>query len=177
MSAWLVARGNNDPGGNHLMLLRRFRPEDLPELADLLVDTIRRVNCRDYSPEQVRVWAAARDRLAGNPDFFLSLYTIVAAEDGKIVGYGNIDDTGYLDHLYVHSEFQGQGIASSICQELERYAYTMHAPKITVHASITARPFFEKRGYRVLREQQVERQGVLLTNYEMEKTAPGSHLP
>ncbi len=118
-----------------------------------------------------------RDRLAGNPDFFLSLYTIVAAEDGKIVGYGNIDDTGYLDHLYVHSEFQGQGIASSICQELERYAYTMHAPKITVHASITARPFFEKRGYRVLREQQVERQGVLLTNYEMEKTAPGSHLP
>ena len=55
--------------------------------------------------------------------------------------------------------------------------YTMHAPKITVHASITARTFFEKRGYRVLREQQVERQGVLLTNYEMEKTAPGSHLP
>ena len=49
MSAWLVARGNNDPGGNHLMLLRRFRPEDLPELADLFVDTIRRVNCRDYS--------------------------------------------------------------------------------------------------------------------------------
>ena len=103
------------------------------------------------------------------PIFFLSLYTIVAVKRGKIAGYGNIDDTGYLDHLYIHSDFQGQGIATAICQELERYAFSQHAPKITVHASITARPFFEKRGYRVLREQQVERQGVLLTNYEMEK--------
>ena len=38
------------------------------------------------------------------------------------------------------------------------------------HASITARPFFEKRGYQVLRAQQVERRGILLTNYIMEKT-------
>ncbi len=154
------------------MILRRFRPEDLPEIADLFSDTIHRVNCKDYTPEQIRVWAAARDRLAGNPDFFLSLYTIVAVKHGKIAGYGNIDDTGYLDHLYVHSEFQGQGIATAICQELERYAFSQHAPKITVHASITARPFFEKRGYQVLREQQVERQGVLLTNYKMEKCNP-----
>lgn len=29
--------------------------------------------------------------------------------------------------------------------------------------------FFEKRGYRVIREQQVERQGVALTNFVMEK--------
>ena len=40
---------------------------------------------------------------------------------------------------------------------------------VTTHASITARPFFEKRGYRVVKEQQVERHGVLLTNFVMEK--------
>ncbi len=38
---------------------------------------------------------------------------------------------------------------------------------ITTHASITARPFFEKRGYRPVKEQQVERKGILLTNYVM----------
>ena len=32
-----------------------------------------------------------------------------------------------------------------------------------------SRPFFEGRGYRVLREQQVERRGVWLTNYVMGK--------
>ena len=40
---------------------------------------------------------------------------------------------------------------------------------ISTHASITAKPFFEKRGYRVIREQQVERQGVALTNFVMER--------
>ena len=79
------------------MILRRFRPKDLPEIADLFSDTIYRVNSRDYTPEQVRVWAAGRDRLARNPDFFRKLYTMVAVKCGKIVGYGDIDDTGYLD--------------------------------------------------------------------------------
>ena len=41
--------------------------------------------------------------------------------------------------------------------------------KITVHASITARPFFEKRGYRLVRSQTVERRGVQMQNFHMEK--------
>lgn len=72
---------------------------------------------------------------------------------------------GYLDRLYVHADYQGRGVASAICEELERPV----RGKIVTHASITAKPFFEKRGYRVVREQQVERRGVLLTNYVMEK--------
>ena len=56
-------------------------------------------------------------------------------------------------------------IAAAICDELERTV----KGKIVTHASITARPFFEKRGYTVIKEQQVERQGVLLTNFVMEK--------
>ena len=49
------------------------------------------------------------------------------------------------------------------------------AEKVTTHASITAKPFFRKRGYRVVKEQQVERPAgvpprrVKLTNYVMEK--------
>ena len=43
------------------------------------------------------------------------------------------------------------------------------AGTIVTHVSITARPFFEKRGYRVVKEQQVERRGIRLTNFVMEK--------
>lgn len=57
------------------------------------------------------------------------------------------------------------GIASAICDRLEEAA----SGNIVTHASITARPFFEKRGYRTIKEQQVERQGILLTNFVMEK--------
>ena len=96
---------------------------------------------------------------------FLEHYTLVAVDGELIVGFGDIDTTGYLDRLYVHKNYQGKGIASALCNELEQVAIET----IIVHASITAKPFFEKRGYVVKKEQQVERQGVLLTNYVMEK--------
>lgn len=92
--------------------------------------------------------------------------TIVATESGKIVGFGDMDENGYLDRLYVHKDYQGQGIASAICDELERFA----AGKIiTTHASITAKLFFQHRGYRVVRKQEVIRHGVAITNFVMEK--------
>ena len=77
-----------------------------------------------------------------------------------------MDETGYLDRLYVHKDYQGQGIASAICDELERFAA---GKKITTHASITAKPFFQHHGYCVVREQKVIRRGVALTNFVMEK--------
>ena len=45
---------------------------------------------------------------------------------------------------------------------------SVHGTIIT-HASITAKPFFEKRGFSVVKEQSLERQGLFLTNYIMEK--------
>ena len=86
-----------------------------------------------------------------------------------MVGFGDMDRSGYLDRLYVHKDYQRQGIATAICDRLER---EVTVGKITTHASITAKPFFQKRGYEVIKEQQVIRGGVALTNYVMEyKTA------
>ena len=95
----------------------------------------------------------------------LSHSAYVAVEGDTIIGFGDIDKTGYLDRLYVHADYQKKGAATAICSRLEQAV----SGKITTHASITARPFFEKRGYRVVREQQVERKGVFLTNFVMEK--------
>ena len=98
-------------------------------------------------------------------------HTIVAEEDGVIAGFGDMDDTGYLDRLYVHKDFQRQGIAAAICDRLEAALSPELSPvRFTTHASITAKPFFEKRGYRIVKEQTVERLGIRLTNYVMEKT-------
>ena len=63
-------------------------------------------------------------------------------EGDRIVGFGDIDRTGYLDRLYVHAEYQGKGIATAICDWLEQTA----TGRIMTHASITARTFLEKRG-------------------------------
>ncbi len=147
------------------MFIRAYQPSDCRELAELFYHTVHTVNGKDYSPEQLDAWAAGQVDLERWDRSFQEHFSLVAVEGGIIVGFGDMDSTGYLDRLYVHSEYQGRGIAAALCGRLEAAA-----PKsVVTHASITARPFFEKRGYRVVKEQQVERKGIFLTNFVMVK--------
>ena len=152
------------------MVLRPYAPSDCQALAELFHHTVQTVNAGEYTPEQLDAWSPGAVDLEGWNRSFLEHHTLVAEESGRIVGFGDMDGTGYLDRLYVHKDCQGRGIASAICEALERAADTAG---LTTHASITARPFFEKRGWQVVKEQQVERRGVLLTNYIMKKTNSG----
>ena len=147
------------------MLIRKYKPSDCKETAELFYDTVHTVNAKDYTEEQLCAWAPEIPDTEKWNVSFLRHYSLVAVENGVIVGFGDIDKTGYLDRLYVHKDYQRKGIASKICDALENSVEC----DIVTHASITARPFFEKRGYVVLKEQQVERAGVLLTNFVMIK--------
>lgn len=146
--------------------LREYQPSDCAQLAELFYQTVHSVNARDYAQEQLDAWASGEVDLKAWDASFRAHGTIIAVENGKIIGFGDMDETGYLDRLYVHKDYQGQGIASAICDELERFAV---GKTFTTHASITAKPFFQHRGYRVVCKQEVIRRGVALTNLVMEK--------
>lgn len=159
------------------MKIRAYRQEDIKEIAELFYNTVHTVNAADYTDEQLNAWADGNiDMEAWNVSFQEHVTLVAIAEEPgaagrekdaeQIIGFADMDSTGYLDRLYVHKDFQRCGIASALCDHLEQ---EVDAETITTHASITARPFFEKRGYKVVREQQVERKGVLLTNYVMKK--------
>ena len=148
------------------MRLRSYQSSDCPELAELFYNTIHAVNARDYTREQLDAWATGQVDLERWDRELREHHTVVAEEGGILVGFGDMDRSGYLDRLFVHRDFQGQGIATAICDALEG---GVSMGRLGVQASITARPFFEGRGYRVVKEQQVERRGVLLTNFVMEK--------
>lgn len=147
------------------MQIRKYQSSDCKEITELFYNTIHTVNTRDYTKEQVEVWAPEEPDLDKWNESLLAHHSIVAVEDNRIVGFGDIDETGYLDCLFVHRDYQRQGIASALCDQLEQAV----PGRIFVHASITARPFFESRGYRVVKQQQVERKGIFLTNFVMEK--------
>lgn len=160
------------------MELRRCRVEDLEEIRTLFTTTILTVNRRDYTDAQVRAWAGAAREFPRRQSFFLDLYTLVAWEGAQLVGYGNIHESGYLDHLFVHRDYQGRGIATALCNALEAHAAAGGVERVTVQASLTARPFFLGRGYRLLREQGAEVGGVFLKNCAMEKLlTPGLESP
>ena len=151
--------------------LRPYRPEDCPALAHLFYETVHTVNAAHYSPAQLDAWApACGPDLAAWDASFRAHLTLVAELDGRLAGFGDLDPAaGYLDRLYVHKDLQGRGVATALCNALEEAA----AGPVVTHASVTARPFFARRGYRVLRAQQVERRGVTLANYVMEKAQTG----
>ena len=127
------------------------------------------MNIRDYTPAQAEAWAAGEADLLTRDDWFRRLYTLVAEIDGQIAGYGNVDGTGYLDHLFVRWDCQGRGVATVLCDALEEHCRDLGLAAVTVHASKTALPFFLHRDYQVEREQQVPVRGQVLANYAMHK--------
>ena len=147
------------------MIIREYRPADCKELAELFYHTVHIVNAKDYTKEQLNVWATGEVDLEKWNISLQEHFSIVAVDNEIIVGFGDIDNTGYLDRLFVHADYQRKGIATAICNQLEQATKV----NITTHASITAKPFFEKRGYIVVKEQQIERQGIFLTNFIMIK--------
>ena len=147
------------------MILRKYKPTDCKVITELFYNTVHTINLKDYSKEQVNVWATGNVDLEKWNDSFSKHYTVIAEIDDTIVGFGDIDKNGYLDMLYVHKDYQKQGVATAICNELEK---AVNTPKIITHASITAKDFFEKRGDKVLKKQQVEREGIFLINFVME---------
>ncbi len=147
------------------MELRRYESSDCKEVAELFYNTVHIINAKDYTKEQLDVWATQEVDLEKWNQSLQGHYSVVAVDNEIIVGFGDIDKDGYLDRLYVHADYQRKGIATAICKQLEQAV----EGKITTHASITAKPFFEKRGYKVVRKQEVERRGIFLTNFVMEK--------
>ncbi|EEO27290.1 GNAT family N-acetyltransferase [Oxalobacter paraformigenes] len=148
------------------MEIRKYQSDDVLEMARLFYNTVHTINAKDYTKEQLDRWATGKVDLKKWDRSFLSHFTCVAVENNVIAGFGDIDEKGYIDKLYVHKDFQRKGIATLLCDQLES---TVHENTVIVQASITAKPFFEKRGYKVITEQYVERKGVLLKNYLMEK--------
>ncbi len=151
------------------MKLRAFRPGDTPALIDLFRATVRAVNRRDYSPEQLSAWAPdeidSKDWAARQT----RNETMVAECAGAIVGFAELTPEGHIHMLFVQKDHQNRGIASALLAELEARALADGRPRLTTDASLTAESFFARRGFRRLREQVVERGGQRLRNCRMEK--------
>ena len=148
------------------MHLRFYRPEDLGEVGALFYETVHGLTAGDYTEEQRRAWAPSPLLPARWQDSLTKNKTLLAFQERKLVGFGDFEAPDLLNRLYVHKDHSKQGIGSVLCAALE--AFCLDRP-LYAHVSVTAQPFFLKRGYLLLSQQQVLRQGVLLENALMVK--------
>lgn len=147
--------------------IRSYRPIDLNALIGIFLGAIHEIAARDYSPAQIAAWAQVdRERFAADR---LSRPTWTATLDRLPVGFSDLEPDGHLDMMYVHPARQGRGTASALLEQVETVARAQALSRIFTEASITAKPFFERRGFRTIAAQQVGHRGQTLTNFRMEK--------
>jgi len=150
----------------------KYKETDIKEIVSLFYETVHSVNSKDYSQLELDAWAPKDEKEFKMKSWQQTLeenITFVAKINNKIVGFSDITHNGYLDRLYVHKDYQGKGIATALVDILEVEAKKINLLEIDTEASITAKPFFEQRGYKIVCSQTVERKGVKLTNFKMKK--------
>lgn len=150
--------------------IRQVRLSDIPVLKELYQNTVLTVNRKDYTAEEVEDWASCGDDTTHWGELFEEQHYVVAEnEKGVIVGFASVNDVGYMHTLFVHKDFQHQGIATSLYKYIEAYVKEKGAKKVTSEVSITAKPFFEKQGFQVDEEQKRKANQLCLINYKMSK--------
>ena len=149
--------------------LRPFLPDDTPILAAIFAAAIQELTGDDYSEEQQEAWASVADdeatfgaRLAGE-------LTLIATMQGAPIGFAALKGKDQIDMLYVHPSVAGQGVASMLCDALEKLGGARGATKLSVDASDTAVDFFRRRGYVAQQRNSVTINGEWLANTTMQK--------
>jgi putative acetyltransferase len=150
--------------------LRPFLVADTPVLAAIFVTAIEELTADDYSEAQQQAWASAADDEEQFGKRLGSELTLIATLQNSPVGFASLKGADHIDMLYVHPSAVGQGVASMLCEALEKLAGGRGAKSLTVDASDNAQEFFEKRGYVAKQRNTVTLNGEWLANTTMQKT-------
>ncbi|WP_437433160.1 GNAT family N-acetyltransferase [Yokenella regensburgei] len=144
-----------------MLEIRTYQERDFDDLCEIFLRAVTETASRDYSPRQIAAWAQID---ASRWQEKLTHSTVrVAVSDHRPVGFITAIER-YIDLLFVSPEFTHQGVASAL---LDALIVLLPDGMITVDASITAKPFFERYGFQVLQQQSVETRGVRFVNYHM----------
>lgn len=148
--------------------IRKAVIEDIAEIKELFQNTVLSVNRTHYTQEEVEDWASCGNNMDKWTNLISSYYFIVVLnQESGITGFACINPDGYLYSMFVDKDFQRQGIASMLLDDIECYARCHRITEIRAEVSLTARPFFEKRGYQVVEEQFRRANQLDLINFKM----------
>lgn len=165
-------------------IIRNADESDLNVMRKLFENTVRNINRRDYSPEQINAWIGKADFERWQELWDSDLSFMVAEVDNveldnrvsdsefshskEIVGFVSLNLSGYIHSLFVHYQYQRRGVASALWGAIKQFARINNIELLTSEVSITAKPFFSSRGFSVIEEQSVIIKGVTLINYLVE---------
>ncbi|MFD7025582.1 GNAT family N-acetyltransferase [Promicromonospora sukumoe] len=129
--------------------IRRYEAGDAGDTWRVFHAAVHGTASRDYGVEQLQAWAPPtvdEDRWHQRRS---AAHTYLARLDGGVVGFSDFTDAGVLDMLFVHPDAGGRGVARALVAHVLREAAAAGHERLLVHASLTARPAFERFGFAV----------------------------
>lgn len=151
------------------MPLRKWRPQDLDATIETFRRAVHELASGDYTPAELEAWApqaadfgAWKRRMENSRGWIFEI-------NGKLGGFITSDAPGHIDLLYVHPDFRRMGVAAALLELLVADAGARGISTLHTEASRTAKPFFEQAGFSLLRAERVERGGVALERFVMER--------
>lgn len=155
--------------------VRQASEGDVKMITQLFFDTIQHINIRDYSQEEIDDWSSWKTDIDKWLEKIKEQYFIVAEINTKLVGFSSLAPDGYLDFMFVDKDTQGKGVASALLFKIERKAIEQNNDSIYSDVSITAKSFFESRGFIVERQQLKRSKKKELINFRMIKKTKIAH--
>ncbi len=136
------------------MRIERFKSSQANVVSSFIRRNLVEVNSRNYSEDEINslVEYFSPETIIENSR---SQCIFVAIQDDEVVGtaslvnFGSVESPNYYAvSVFVLPELHGQGIGTQLMEAVELKARELGAEKITLRASITAKKFYQKLGYR-----------------------------
>lgn len=152
--------------------IRRFRDEDAAATARVFFDAVHIGTRSHYDEPQRHAWAPLVPETGQWRERLGSQITLVAHRHGRVIGFMGLSPYGCVDLIFVAPDEVGKGVAANLHHAILEEARGMRLQRLWAEVSHVARGFFERQGWAVVDEQAVSRNGVLLTNFVMERYLP-----
>jgi len=152
-----------------MLKIRKATVEDADSVRELFRETIISVNEKDYDEKQIDIWASGSEDKTAWERKIAEQHFLIAGIDSKTVGFSSITDEGYIDFMFTHKDYQHQGIATKMLNALEEIAIEKELETVWAEVSITARPFFSSKGFRITERFVNEVKGVKFDDCIMTK--------
>lgn len=154
-----------------MITIRKYVEQDAQAIWLLFFNTVRNINKQNYNQAQLQAWAPeSMDQFIWNKRM-IDIEPFIAEIDGKIVGYADLQNDGFIDHFFCHQDHQRQGVGTALMLHILHVGSEKKIKNYFSQVSITAKPFFEHFGFKVVKQQQAEVGEQILTSFFMKKTA------
>lgn len=147
--------------------LRPAADTDLPSIVSLFTDSVHQLAARSYTREQRAAWAPETPDLSQWRSRLAKVETLIAESDDTMTGFISFTAYGHIEFLFTAPTFSRRGVASLLYEAAVERLLGKGVRTLTTDASLEARPFFEAKGFTVVEDQTVERDGVQLQRFAM----------